>query len=563
MTNKIIIATGLVAVLLSGFTLQNARAKDADHSDKLEARPLADIPDFVEEAKAAGIDHTYDGPWEYYVGGGAAGFDCNGDRMPDLALAGGANSSALYINRSSAGGALKFEKVEGALPEIALDKVTGFYPIDFNNDGKKDLVALRVGQNLLLEGNGECSFKTANKKYAFDGGREWTTAFSAIFEKNNSLPTLAFGNYVDRSAPGSPWGTCHNNFLFRPDSKEAGIYGAPQVLSPGFCSLSMLFTDWNRSGQPDLRIANDRQYYRGGEEQLWRIEANRPARVYRSADGWQKVLIWGMGIAETDLDEDGLPEYALTSMGDTKLQELADDEEPLRPTYSDIAFEMGVTAHRPYVGDELKPSTGWHAEFSDFNNDGNTDLFIAKGNVEAMPDFASFDPDNLLLRQATGKFVEAGKEAGIAKPTKGRGAVIADFNADGMLDIAVVNRGSSVSLFRNQGIKRGEHHSPMGNWLAVELNQEGANHDAVGAVISVKTGNKVQTRRIAVGGGHASGHLGFLHIGLGVAERATLRIKWPDGEWSHEYRAFANHFVVIGRGQNQLQYWYPVNDTPR
>jgi hypothetical protein len=59
-------------------------------------------------------------------------------------------------------------------------------------------------------------------------------------------------------------------------------------------------------------------------------------------------------------------------------------------------------------GGDSKPSTGWHSEFADFNNDTLTDLFIAKGNVQAMPDFASFDPDNLLLGSFDGKFHEKG-----------------------------------------------------------------------------------------------------------------------------------------------------------
>src|SRR5690606_25508720 len=100
----------------------------------------------------------------------------------------------------------------------------------------------------------------------------------------------------------------------------------------------------------------------------------------------------------------------------------------------------GTTAHRPYTGEDRRPSTGWHSKFDDVNNDSNIDLFIAKGNVEQMPEFAAFDPDNLLLSDFSGRFHEKGDAAGIALPTKGRGAVIEDFNADGMLDILVVNR---------------------------------------------------------------------------------------------------------------------------
>jgi hypothetical protein len=103
----------------------------------------------------------------------------------------------------------------------------------------------------------------------------------------------------------------------------------------------------------------------------------------------------------------------------------------------------------------------------------------------------------------------------------------------------------------------------MGNWLAIELRQAEINRDAVGALISIKTGNKVQTRRVQIGGGHASGRLGFVHVGLGVAERASIRIKWPDDQWSHSYRIFANNFAVIERGAEQVNYWYPVQYVNR
>ena len=35
------------------------------------------------------------------------------------------------------------------------------------------------------------------------------------------------------------------------------------------------------------------------------------------------------------------------------------------PTYDDVAFAQGVTAHRPYTGGEIMPSTAWHAQFED------------------------------------------------------------------------------------------------------------------------------------------------------------------------------------------------------
>lgn len=523
---------------------------------------LSDVPRYEEQAAAAGLVHVYGGPWEHFVGGGVAAFDCSQDGKPDLFVAGGKNPAALFVNRSPGGGArLKFEPRALDVDPKLLVGVTGAYPLDVDGDGFTDLAVMRVGENLILRGGPACRFEVANKALGFDGGRAWTTAFAATWEKGARFPTLAFGNYVDRAAPGAPFGTCHDNDLFRPEAGDRPRYGERTALSPGWCSLGLMFTDWNKSGTPALRVTNDRQYYRGGEEQLWRIEPGRPPRLYTPADGWRSVKIWGMGIASTDLNGDGYPDYALTSMGDTKLQVLDKEAEEDRPVYRDVAYEKGATAHRPYTGGDLKPSTGWHVDFQDVNNDTLADLFVVKGNVEAMPDFAAFDPDNLLLGGFDGRFHEAGDVAGLALPTKGRGGAVVDLDMDGMLDVVVVNREQPVSLFRNTGALRPDGTTgPMGNFLAVRLKNEGGNHWGVGARISVRIGTRTLTREVLVGGGHAGGQLGFSHFGLGVAERAEVRVLWPDGEWSHPYRVFANQFVLIDRAEKAAEYWYPAKE---
>ncbi|MGI9521434.1 MAG: CRTAC1 family protein [Hyphomicrobiaceae bacterium] len=548
-TSALTFTLALSLVFCLGHSFNAVRATEKIHSD---------IPQFKEVSADAGVSHKYIGPWEFFVGGGVAAFDCSGDRRPDLVLAGGEAPTKVLINESETGGQLKFRARANSLPKNVAKRVVGAYPIDIDNDGIRELVLIRVGENSILKGLPDCEFEPANGTFNYSGGRAWTTAFAATFETGNLYPTLAFGNYVDRSAPGSPWGTCHDNILLRPSPNyERPDYREPQLLSPGYCALSILFTDWNRSGEPSLRITNDRQYYRGGQEQLWRIPLGRPARPYRATDGWRAVQIWGMGIAEADLDGDGYPEYALTSMGDTKLQQLDQAEGLHRPTYRDIAFERGATAHRPYVGDTLKPSTGWHAEFADFNNDRHLDLYIAKGNVEQMSDFAAFDPDNLLLGQHDGKFVEAGQRAGVALDRRGRGAAVVDLNMDGMLDLVVVNRSAAVSLFQNMGGESSFGVRPMGNWLQIELRQKNSNRDAIGARIAVKTGNSTQIRTIAIGGGHASGRIGFQHFGIATAQRAEVRVRWPSGSWSASYRVFANSFVSIEQGESTARYWYP------
>ncbi|MBV1703425.1 MAG: CRTAC1 family protein [Hyphomicrobiales bacterium] len=522
----------------------------------------ADIPVFHEEADAAGLHSVYAGGWDYFVGGGVASFDCDGSGYPSVFVAGGTNGGKLFVNVSKHGGPLKFvEKKDylgpGAKP---LTEVVGAYPLDIDGDGRMDLVVLRNHGVTLLKGGPGCTFTRANALWNFAGDPGWVTAFSATFERGQKFPTLAFGHYVDRQAPGSPYGTCEDNSLYRPGSGDAPDYSKRTALRPGWCALSMLFTDWNRSGVPALRVSNDRQYYRGGEEQLWHVDPGKPPRLYTRAEGWRHVSIFGMGIAEGEFDASGYPEYALTSMGDMKLQKLDSSEGRLgsAPVYRDVAADRGATAHIPYAGGDMKPSTGWHSEFADFNDDGLLDLFVTKGNVDAMRDFAAFDPNDLLLGQWDGKFVEAGEQAGLALDRKGRGAAVDDFNLDGKLDILVVNREANVTLFRNLGAANpGGKPLEMGNWLEMRVVQPNPNRDAVGATVAVKVGTRTMVRKIQVGGGHASGHLGWVHVGLGTSERAEIRVHWPDGEWSAPYRVFANNFVIVDRTKTQADYWYP------
>ncbi len=64
----------------------------------------------------------------------------------------------------------------------------------------------------------------------------------------------------------------------------------------------------------------------------------------------------------------------------------------------------GVTAAQPFTGSDVRPSSAWHPEFQDVNNDGFIDLFVSKGNVSAEPGDASRDPNDLLQGEADGTF---------------------------------------------------------------------------------------------------------------------------------------------------------------
>jgi len=480
---------------------------------------LLAAPSFAEVRFAQldhGINHQYTGDWEFFVGGGVSSFDCNGDGFAELFTAGGSSPSRLLANvTASRGGKIAFTDITPI--ELALTRVSGAYALDIDSDGKLDLVILRVGNNKMFRGLGNCRFSEFPQSLGFASADHWTTAFSATWEAGAELPTLAFGNYVDRQNPQGPFEACADNFLYRPISDH---YTNPLRLTPGFCSLSVLFSDWGRRGRMDLRISNDRHYYvKGGSEQLWAMES--VPRLYDTGDGWQDYSIWGMGIASRDITGDGLPEIFLTSMGDQKLQLL--ETAAGGPRYHNASFDRGITAHRPFTGGDGRPSTGWHAEFADFNNDGRDDIFIAKGNVEQMPSSAMRDPNNLLMQNADGRFVEFAEIAGVASPARGRGAATVDLNLDGLPDLVVVNRRAPLEIYQNT----------TRNALLVSLHQSGINSRAIGAWIEVQSGIRRWYREVTVGGGHAGGSASDHHFGLGSTDKLRLRVIWPDGKPSH------------------------------
>ena len=460
---------------------------------------LAEAPRFTDVSDRLPA-HVYTGGWEHFVGGGVAAFDCSDNGLPDLFLAGGEGPSRLLRNE----GGMEFTS-----QEIDLHGVIGAYPIDLDNDGVIDLFVLRAGPNVVLRGLGDCAFEDATEAMGIDPGNGWSTAFTAWWTPGAARPTLFVGNYVDRDDPTGPFRACDDNQLLRPEG--AGWRSEP--LGPGYCPLSALAAPDARD-RMTLRLSNDRHYYvRGGHEQMWDIAEER---YLGPEDGWPELMLWGMGIASRDITGNGRADVYLTSMADQMLQLAQADG-----TYRAAPFEMGHTAHRPFIGDDGRPSTGWHAQWGDVTNNGRADLFVAKGNVDQMPDLAMADPNNLLLQGADGRFTEAAHRAGVADPARARGAALVDLTGNGALDLVVVNRRAPARLYRNDT-------APMGNWLAIDLRQPAPNRFAIGARVRVTTEHGTQWLDHTIGGGHAGGQLVPLHFGLGPATEAQVTIRWPD-----------------------------------
>jgi len=90
------------------------------------------VPHFVDETDAAGVQSRFDGEWSTRSAAVSRRSIATAAACPSLFIAGGANRSRFYRNRSARGGALKFVQERAGLE---LTSTLGAYPIDLDGDG--------------------------------------------------------------------------------------------------------------------------------------------------------------------------------------------------------------------------------------------------------------------------------------------------------------------------------------------------------------------------------------------------------------------------------------------
>jgi hypothetical protein len=121
----------------------------------------------------------------------------------------------------------------------------------------------------------------------------------------------------------------------------------------------------------------------------------------------------------------------------------------------------------------------------------------------------------------------------------GRGAAFADYDNDGDVDVAIACLDSRPRLLRNEGTT-GRH------WLMLRTVGKRSNRDGIGARVSVRSGDLLQTWEIKRTVGIYSSSDPRAHFGLGAARKADLlRVRWPSGKVD-EFRDVAadRHYLV-------------------
>ena len=206
MSRRVIAMVVVAVAAAGGLAFANAR-------DRGTNPPIA--PHFVDDTAASGIDHRYEGEFQFFVGGGVAAFDCDDDGLPDLYLAGGSEPAALYRNESTPAGPLRFTPVASATTDLT--GVTGAYPIDIDGDGHVDLAVLRVGEDVVLRGHGDCEFERANELLGHRRRRLVDRSRSARHGKGRT-PCRRWRSATTWRRTGQ---SCEDSRLFRPAAPPA------------------------------------------------------------------------------------------------------------------------------------------------------------------------------------------------------------------------------------------------------------------------------------------------------------------------------------------------------
>jgi hypothetical protein len=172
---------------------------------------------------------------------------------------------------------------------------------------------------------------------------------------------------------------------------------------------------------------------------------------------------------------------------------------------------------------EAQWSPGFAVCATDFDGDGNEDIFMSQNLFCAHPETSRYDAGRgqLLAGDGRGGFrVVPGQESGITVYGEQRGAAVADYNHDGRADLVVTQNAAETRLFRNAAGKQG---------LRVRLEGPVENPDAIGAMIRVGTDQRLgAAREVHAGSGYWSqdGGVQVMHC---TEAPTQVVVRWPNG----------------------------------
>ncbi len=559
-------------LLGAGAAALGAVAALAAQAPSTPPAPVVRLAD-VTAAAGVGVTHENGAAGKKYLpetmGSGAAFVDVDGDADQDLLLVSGVWPSAgrnsdgltyarLFVNDGTGrftdatqGSGLRAppsrsaasptaasarrpnEASAAAGPEYGMGVAAG----DYDNDGAPDLLLTAAGTSRLFRNLGRGTFADVTAKALGITSRRAfsTSAMWFDYDKDGRLDLLIC-NYVQWtpegdifcSADGKTKSYCtpeayrgSTSWLYR--NKGDGTFDDVTAKAGFFDvtskSLGVTLLDYDQDTWPDVFVANDTQpnkLYRNNRNGTF-TELGLKAGVAFSEEGRARA---GMGVDAVDLDGSGRPTVAVTNFSGEMLglfRADADGQYVDRAPGSDI-------------GRATRQTLGWGCFFFDVDLDGQQDLLVVSGRLDAArvatgaPADVNADTPHL-FRNVRGRFVDIARDVGgtFARPKMGRGAAFGDIDGDGDLDALITTNGGPVHLYRTD-LAAGAR--------SVRLRLVGttSNRDGIGARATVRVGPASASRIVRTGSSYLSQSELPLTFGLGSASKADeVTIVWPSG----------------------------------
>lgn len=437
--------------------------------------------------------------------------DIDGDGLLDLCVTGVGKESrvAIYFNNGET-----FTKASNS--GIVARSTLGAFFGDYDKDGDPDLYLTCAGPNKLYRNEGDGRFVDVTEQTGAAAGNNLSLGAVWVDSDHDGDLDLYVANFskLDNSANqelGAPNNLLRNNGdeSFTEVAIETGVDGGSTA------SVNALFFDIDDDKDLDLYLINH-----GATN---RIYLNQRVGEYVDATTAYSALADdgpGYGALIGDVDLNGWQDILLLR--------------GKRAPKLFIQWERGKFSEDMAFSATVKGLGAVGGLLADLDLDGDLDLVLFSAGSDT--NFSH----QIRMNNGVGRF-SAPHHLGEAhsEPTA-RGATAQDFNGDGSLELFVTRANHKPQLWRAS--------SPTSNnWLVVvpsqaaEAETKWVEPEAVGLLVEVKTGRRLQLARVMSSAGYLSGAPRRIHFGLGASGKADyVRLVWPDATLQSELEVAAN-----------------------